>query len=423
MAQIRWKIGENAYMTIITDGWNSVNVTDIEFSGSGDCYSNSDYWGDDTSLKYTLDWWYDCNPLGNYGYGGDCSGPSGGLYVEREQGGTVFKYYDYSRLNKITIPASITTIGAYLLCINRHTTTPEYPYGNDGAWPDCNFDIEIKGDVTKIGFQAFDNCTNGNIKFDSDKITRIDYRAFHGNYGQIDMGQCTIATLSKSVFAECHNVVNLNIKEITCLINQGTFTSCYKLETFSKFIHRNEQGIDETILNYILVGIYGDPFWCCQSLKVITVGDHATIESDPSVSYPTTFFCYIAARDTADPFDPSTLPIWPQYWTKWEPPIPPAVANPNSDGLQTTVLKTNNPTYLAIDLNWQGRGTGVDGIWYIAHQGQWLAFNPQEVTDDDCVIMKHQGEYLKYKLVLPTDPTASPVYVKHNNRWMCLANN
>lgn len=63
------------------------------------------------------------------------------------------------------------------------------------------------------------------------------------------------------------------------------------------------------------------------------------------------------------------------------------------------------------------------GIWYIAHEGQWLVFNPQEVTDNNCIIMKHKGQYIKYKLVLPSDPKASPVYCKHNNRWMCLAYN
>lgn len=424
MSKIRWKIGANAYMTINTDGFNSVKVTSVEFSGSGDCYSNNDYWDDgDREIKYILDYWEDIQGQPSPDYMDSMgSGFFGGLpYVETtEKPYEHFELFDYSDISRITIPSAITSIGACLL----YWTDP-YGYG-PGPRNDCTFDIVIKGSVTKVGYNGICNCTSGNIVFESDALTRLDKDALSGNLGQINLGQCIINTLSVNAFAECKNAVNLNIKEITCIIGAGTFSNCYSLKIFSTMQVPDGSGGYKTVNNYILTGMdisklyIGDPFWCCQSLEEITVGDNATIEkTDESVSYPSTFFCFIHSRNE---YPPGEVPIWPQYWTQWEPPLPPYVSKPDSGGLQTTKLITNNQTYKNIDWEFYGR-TLSDGIWYIAHKGQWLVFNPQEVTDNNCIIMKHNGQYIKYKLVLPSDPKASPVYCKHNNRWMCLAYN
>lgn len=80
------------------------------------------------------------------------------------------------------------------------------------------------------------------------------------------------------------------------------------------------------------------------------------------------------------------------------------------------------------DVTFAYKPTICGKVLNIVHEGSVLNFDPMPeytppIYDPDVIYMMHEGAIVRFKLVLPSDPLASDVYIKHNGVLMCLANN
>lgn len=421
MSQIIWKVGDDAYLKVNFKieyrdfGYSNLPVyvvNEYTLYGTGDCYddSNDNPITPSTQLNDSF-WEYCVSRYTIYDYSG----------VEMDKPyvlGDSWLYYspviwgannnerpiwDYSQLSEATVEDGITSIGPDLFKVimkNKSLFTDDsqprlgnniYRYSNYDLAKTVHFDVTIKGRVKSIGQYAFalisESSEVGNtIKFNTGALKKIKNGAFKGCYytSKIELGNCTLTSLGARAFMDCRHIDDLKINDINCYIPYECFKDCTLLNRFA-------------IDNYINTELCEESFYRCDHIDRIKIGNNASLSNNLPIT--NVFF----VRNGS-----STL------------------VNPDQDGNLITILDTTNTDFLDVEA-WLEANRNIDyhphEVWYIADQGRWLAFNPQTVPDNNRVLMKHNGQGINFKYVLPNDPKASNVYTKHNGIWMCLVNN
>ncbi len=177
-----------------------------------------------------------------------------------------------SGLTSVTIPESVTSIGdaAFSGCDSLKTAGPigggyDYEFGWTGAIPDNMFygcggltSVTIPDSVTGIGAYAFYDCsslTNVNI---SDSVTGI------GNYA---FSKCTslnhitipdnVTEIGENIFSNCTGLESVYVGSGTNRINRRMFENCLNLST--------------VILNDNITSLENGSFYGCRNLKSISL--------------------------------------------------------------------------------------------------------------------------------------------------------
>ena len=155
-------------------------------------------------------------------------------------------------LTKIDIPSSTTSIesDAFSRCfklasINVDSANNNYTnYNNDGVlynkdmttilrYPQAKAGTEytISNNITKIGYQAFEQCNNLTKVEIPDTVTFIDAFAFarSKNLQQITIPE-GVTELSYFIFSECSSLKEVNLPDTLKEISRSTFDGCTSLE-------------------------------------------------------------------------------------------------------------------------------------------------------------------------------------------------
>ena len=187
----------------------------------------------------------------------------------------------YSSLTSITIPESVTTIGesAFYGCdalidINVYITNiAEYCTNNAISFiPGYKhlyiYDKEITkfdipNSVTKIGADAFSNCSSLTSITIPDSVTEIGYDAFIGcsSLTSITIPD-SVTTIKWGTFTDCSSLTSITIPDSITTIEGGAFTGCSSLTSIT---------IPDSVTT-----IEGGTFTECSSLTSITIPDSIT---------------------------------------------------------------------------------------------------------------------------------------------------
>lgn len=240
----------------------------------------------------------------------------GGCYTIENVMGDFFPYLTNPELCNISLPRSITKIGAgaFESCIHiRSVDIPESVTSIEAlAFKQCQSleSLIIPETVKEIGFAAFEGC--GNLKFIRlpQSLIRIEPETFYGcnnlglmelpekiNYiGENAFSYCSnmksitlpldISYIGEGAFEECNSMMSIILSEpITC-INSRTFKNCRSLSTIK--IPDGVTDIDD------------EAFYGCTGLKSIVLGK--SVESIGSRAF-TGFYIYGDSAVVTDRFN------------------------------------------------------------------------------------------------------------------------
>ncbi|MBQ7505443.1 MAG: leucine-rich repeat domain-containing protein [Ruminococcus sp.] len=269
-------------------------------------------------------------------------------------------FYYCSSLTSVTLPASLETLGngvfSYCYSLNSvnvnannpnfssqngilynkdKTTLVLYPYGKSGSFT-------IPSTVTRIGDNAFDNCSNltgitipdsvkniGESAFNyctglssitiPDSVESIDYSAFYGCYNATSLSIGSgIKSIAESAFGSCSGLTSVTIPDNVESIGDSAFSYCYNLTditipdsvtsigryaftgsgitsvTIPDTVTELEEGVFDycgslssvTIPNSV-TSIGKNAFYNCSSLESITIPDSVT-----EIKSNAFYYCY-----------------------------------------------------------------------------------------------------------------------------------
>ena len=205
-----------------------------------------------------------------------------------------FSYYTDGKATKITIPSSVTSIGAYAFFACESLTSITIPEGitsiDESTFNGClNLtDIIISSSVTSIGKNAFYWCTSLENITIPNSVTSIGEYAFYqctnlttvtfeegskleslGSYAFIECASLTSITIPNSVtsigssaFQDCDSLISITIPSSVTSIGAKAFSGCDSLESI-------------TIPNSV-TSIGSSAFQFCTSLTSITIPSGVT---------------------------------------------------------------------------------------------------------------------------------------------------
>ena len=184
------------------------------------------------------------------------------FYVLDENGDVEYNGLNYTLITELTIPNSITSIGAYAFsgCTYEIVWEDNPGITKIGNYAFCGYkgtSITIPNSITSIGIRAFSDCTSEIIWEDNPKITVIDYYAFERYKGTSITIPNSVTTIRDQAFRECTNLTSITIPNSVTAIGRQTFEQCTNLTSI-------------TIPNGVKY-IWGKAFKDCTNLTSITI--------------------------------------------------------------------------------------------------------------------------------------------------------
>ena len=187
-------------------------------------------------------------------------------------------FYNCSSLESVTIPDSVTSIGS-------------------SAFYNCSSltNINIPDGVTSIGDNTFNRCSSltGDLVI-PDSVTSIGYNAF---YNCSSLESVTIpdgvTSIGSSAFYNCSSLTSINIPDGVTSIGRYAFSGCSNLTSVT--IPDNVTSIGDGVFNDCssltsvtipdnVTSIGDDAFFRCSSLTSVTIPDNVTSIGDDAFS-------------------------------------------------------------------------------------------------------------------------------------------
>ena len=170
----------------------------------------------------------------------------------------------FSNITSVSIPESVTSIGAYAFAGCKSVTSMKIPDGvtfiGEGAFQGCGFtEIKIPDGVTSIGANTFFGCDNLTSVELPDGVTSIGDRAFNycGSLISIKIPD-GVVSIGEYAFSECESLASIELPAGITSIEDCTFYGCDGLTTIT---------IPD---NVVSIGIYA--FHDCRNLTSVTIG-------------------------------------------------------------------------------------------------------------------------------------------------------
>ena len=157
-----------------------------------------------------------------------------------------YAFYDCSRLTSVTIPDSVTTIGYQAFCCCISLTS-----------------VTIPDSVTTIGEEAFYYCTSLTSVTIPDSVTTIGEEAFYycTSLTSVTIGD-SVTTIGDSAFSYCRSLTSVTIGNSVTTIGEYAFSSCWSLTSVT---------IPDSVTT-----IGSSAFNDCSSLTSVTIPDSVT---------------------------------------------------------------------------------------------------------------------------------------------------
>ncbi len=211
-----------------------------------------------------------------------------------------------TELESLLIPASVVKIGSYAFndCIALTNITVENGNNVYHSAGNCLIETASKnlivgckssiipndGTVTRIGWHAFDGCTELTSITIPNSVTYINFSAFAGCTGltEITIPE-SVKGMGDTVFIDCFNLVTVILPDSLTEIPSSMFSGCVHLVNvvFGKNVTAIGGGafwnchdlVDITLPE--TVETIGDAaFWCCWSLKNVKIGGNVSVIGD-----------------------------------------------------------------------------------------------------------------------------------------------
>jgi hypothetical protein len=257
-----------------------------------------------------------------------------------------------------------------------------------------NETIDFPSGVTSVGPNAFKNCIS--IKsINLENVTTIYEGAFRGCTSIESLDLTNVTSLidrdqgvlhGNECFASCSSLKSVKVS--SKLIN----TTYYVDYNWFPFSGSALENIDLTDMTKIPAGLFGN----CLNLQYIDLSNVDTI-------YPQAFWIVNGGGINCD-----------------------------NNGYFITKVKCNNEVIKKQLDNWPDLFNRIvtlvyDGVPYIyvKHKDKWLiirGYNIDDVKDDEAYIpIKDQTIWRYIKLLSEMDTSATPIYIKSNNKWLRIS--
>ena len=170
----------------------------------------------------------------------------------------------FSNITSVSIPESVTSIGAYAFAGCKSVTSMKIPDGvtfiGEGAFQGCGFtEIKIPDGVTSIGANTFFGCDNLTSVELPDGVTSIGDSAFYGCEGLTSIELPNgVASIGDSAFYGCEGLASIELPAGITAIEDNTFYGCDGLTSIT---------IPD---NVVYIGMYA--FRDCRNLASVTIG-------------------------------------------------------------------------------------------------------------------------------------------------------
>jgi len=344
--------------------------------------------------------------------------------------------FDYNSYNFVGVSASgqysQEIINTFSNCtVSRFFDMYGTDYDSNNNWLECS--IHVTGSIVDIPKILLQGTKLRQL------VTYVDIQCYSladgtdYSYGALSglSSESSIASIGTSnciVNIECNYIGNFTLAD-SCIHECNV-----DAQSFGHHVFARSQVTLVDIRNDIIIPMYS--FYLCQNLtqfntKKICNNTYINyvkdIELDTSEQYGDTRSGYnFYGCNSIDTFmleDGINLTRYDNAFATYRSPYK-----------QTTVY-TNDQNIRNFDwARWYSRTVTFDDIpvcgkiWNIVNEGSILGFDPMPnynppIQDPDVIYMFHGGHLIRFKLVLPSDPLASNVYIKHNGVLMCLANN
>ena len=164
-------------------------------------------------------------------------------------------FYDCSSLTSVTIPDSVTAIGEYAFAVCSGLTS-----------------VNIPDSVTTIGSSAFFKCSSLTSVTIPDSVTTIGDDAFQycSSLTSVNIPD-SVTTIGVSAFNRCSRLTSVNIPNGVTAIGSGTFQECSGLTSVT---------IPDSVTT---IGDYA--FYSCSSLTSVNIPDSVTTIGDSAFSH------------------------------------------------------------------------------------------------------------------------------------------
>ena len=154
-----------------------------------------------------------------------------------------YAFYGCTGLTSLTIPNSVTSIGAYAFEGCTGLTSLTIPNGVTSigayAFEGCTglTSLTIPNGVTSIGARAFEGCTGLTSLTIPNSVTSIGSGAFSYCSGltSVTIGN-SVTSIDKSTFYDCTGLTSLTIPNSLTFIGENAFHNCSSLTTIISFI-------------------------------------------------------------------------------------------------------------------------------------------------------------------------------------------
>lgn len=269
--------------------------------------------------------------------------------------------------SNLIIPDGITSIAANFWNTGDYIQDTSYVY--------------ISKDVTRIGNSAFENTAGKGIltlEVGTPSVLKtLGSRVFAGCSWIKDINfHGTVEEVGEACFQNCVSLEYVNLSMKIGMILEDTFGNCPSLIRFN---NRNK-----------ISGWSGlRCFYKCNKLEYLEIADDFQINHS---YFDTSLFVENGAG-----------------------------ANCDENGYFITKLKTKSVNLIAYpaEMQWNRVFVFVNGteFIYIAHKGKWIKISGYNEGD---IPVSHENVYLWIRLVEQGEISGSPVFIKHNNKWLQL---